>query len=485
MHPWVGISDHVRLGVVTRWVTPELVGEVLEKCGVRDRKSGALPAGFMVYFTLALALFQQDSYDDVAEQLVGSVAELSETIPNKSSFMRARRRLGPRVLETLFRELASPLAPLGLKSAFYRGMRLAAVDGFVLDVPDTPANRAAFGGPVKNGQPAGFPQARVVTLTECGTHAQIDASVGGFNGGEPELAISMAHAAAGTLVIMDRGFPGVALWKAYTGAGAHLLIRARSSVAARPIEYLAGGTYLARMNLAGQKGAHPGGVLVRVVEYRVDGGEVVRLLTDLVDPIAYPATELAGLYHSRWEAESAFRQIKTFQRGPAEVLRSGDPDLVRQEVWAHLVVHHCLTQVIIALADDNGIDPDRVSLSLWPTTTGSIRTGSPSSRSSSTPDAAWSASARTHPRRSKSSWWCWRRRFAGSSTTAPGACARPTGPRMRSRGLRGLPLPQRPSLSDVEPHHVMIEAAFPTPPSTPFTPLASSDEHQQTYLQLR
>ncbi|WP_369265202.1 IS4 family transposase [Streptomyces sp. R35] len=361
MHPWVGLSDHVRLGVVTRWVTPELVADVLEKCGVRDKKPGALPAGFMVYFTLALALFQQDSYDDVAEQLVGRIAELSGSIPNKSSFTRARRRLGPLVLETMFRELAGPLAPVGLGRAFYRGMRLAAVDGFVLDAPDTTAYRATFGGPVKNSQPAGFPQTRVVTLTECGTHAQIDAAVGGFNGGEPELAVKMADSAVGMLVIMDRGLPGVALWKAYTGAGAHLLIRARSSVAARPVQHLPDGTYLARMNLAGQKGAHPGGVMVRVIEYRVDGGEVVRLLTDLLDPAAYPAAELAELYHSRWEAESAFRQIKTFQRGPAEVLRSGDPDLVRQEVWAHLVVHHCLTQIIVGLADDNGIDPDRVS----------------------------------------------------------------------------------------------------------------------------
>lgn len=240
-------------------------------------------------------------------------------------------------------------------------MRLATVDWFVLDAPDTMANRAAFGGPVKNGQPAGFPQARVVTLTECGTHAHIDAAVGGFNGGEPELAIKMAGTAGGMLVVVDRGFPGVALWKAYTGAGAHLLIWARSSVAARPVEYLPDGTYLARMNLAGQKGAHPGGVLVRVIEYRVDDGEVVRLLTDLVDPVAHPAAELARLYQARWEAESAFRQIKTFQRGPVEVLRSGDPDLVRQEVWAHLAVHHCLTQVIMGLADDNGIDPGRVS----------------------------------------------------------------------------------------------------------------------------
>ena len=64
---------------------------------------------------------------------------------------------------------------------------------------------------------------------------------------------------------------------------------------------MADGTYLARMNLAGQKGAAPGNVVVRVAEYQVDGGEVIRLLTDLLDPAAYPAAELAGLYRERWE----------------------------------------------------------------------------------------------------------------------------------------------------------------------------------------
>ena len=83
---------------------------------------------------------------------------------------------------------------------------------------------------------------------------------------------------------------------AYTQAGAHLLTRARSSVAARPVTVLDDGTYLARMNLAGQKGAHPGGALVRVIEYRVDGGEVISLLTDLTDPAASPrrGTSLSG-----------------------------------------------------------------------------------------------------------------------------------------------------------------------------------------------
>jgi Insertion element 4 transposase N-terminal/Transposase DDE domain len=362
MHPWTGLADDVRLGVLTEWVTPGLVDEVLAGCGVRDQKPGALPARFMVYYVLALALFQQDSYDDVAENLVGALEGMDEAVPNRSSFTRARQRLGAAPLEAVFRRLAGPVAPDGLEGAFWRGMRVAAVDGFVLDVPDTAANRAAFGGPSDaKGQQAGFPQARVVTLTETGTHSSIDASVGGFCTGEPELAIAMAPSAAGMLVIMDRGFPGVALWKAYTQARAHLLIRARSTVAARPVQVLDDGTYLARMNLAGQKGAHPGGVLVRVIEYRVNGGEVVRLLTSLLDPAAFPAAELAALYHRRWESESAFRQVKTFQRGPQEILRSADPDLVRQEAWAHLTVHYCLTRIIMRLAGGNGTDPDRIS----------------------------------------------------------------------------------------------------------------------------
>ena len=362
MHPWTGLSDDVRLGVLTEWVTAELVDEVLADCGTWDRKPGALPARFMVYYVLALALFQQDSYDDVAENLVGALEGMEEAIPNKSSFTRARQRLGAGVIEAVFRRLAGPVAPDGLDGAFCRGMRVAAVDGFVLDVPDTPVNRATFGGPVDaKGQAAGFPQARVVTLTETGTHSSIDASVGGFRTGEPELATAMAGSAAGMLVIMDRGFPGVALWKAYTQAEAHLLIRARSSVARRPVKTLDDGTYLARMNLAGQKGAHPGGVLVRVIEYRVDGGEVIRLLTDLMDPVAFPAGELAALYLQRWESESSFRQVKTFQRGPQEILRSADPELVRQEVWAHLTVHHCMTRIIMRLAAQERIDPDRIS----------------------------------------------------------------------------------------------------------------------------
>ena len=160
MHPWIGLADDVRLGLLTEWVSAELVDEILAESGTRDQRPGALPARFMVYYVLALALFQQDSYDDVAENLVGALEGMDESIPNRSSFTRARQRLGAGVIEAVFRRLAGPVAPPGLDGAFWLGIRVAAVDGFTLDVPDTEVNRAAFGGPVDARGRAGFPRPR-------------------------------------------------------------------------------------------------------------------------------------------------------------------------------------------------------------------------------------------------------------------------------------------------------------------------------------
>jgi hypothetical protein len=54
MHPWIGLSDEVRLGLLTEWVTPELVDEVLAECGKRDARPRPLSSRFMVYYVLAV-----------------------------------------------------------------------------------------------------------------------------------------------------------------------------------------------------------------------------------------------------------------------------------------------------------------------------------------------------------------------------------------------------------------------------------------------
>jgi len=107
--------------------------------------------------------------------------------------------------------------------------------------------------------------------------------------------------------------------------------------------------------------------LVRVVEYDVpdrDGGgtgELIVLLTTITDPGSARADELASAYHQRWEEETSNDQLKTHLRGPGRVLRSRLPDLVHQEIWAWLIVHHAISVLISRAAEAADLDPDRVS----------------------------------------------------------------------------------------------------------------------------
>lgn len=361
-HAWTGVSGSIGLGPLSDVVTPDLVREALVECGLPVGAEVPLPMEFMVNFVLALALFADCSYQDVIEHMIGARPELACSVPNKSNLTRARRRLGAVVMRLIYHKLATVQADAGQPGAFYQGMRLAAIDGMLLDLPESSANRARFGGQEQEpGIPRGLPVARVVALTETGTRAQVAASLGGWHDAELTLAKDLAAHAAGMLVIIDRLYPDVRLWQGFESGGADLIIRAREQVAANPEQVLDDGTFLARMRESGYKGDTKRSVLVRVIEYRVSGGEKVRLLTSLRDPETHPAEQVAALYPERWEAESANRQIKSFQRGDTVVLRSKDPELIEQEIWAHLIVHTVATRFINTLARIENIDPDRLS----------------------------------------------------------------------------------------------------------------------------
>ncbi|XER99890.1 transposase [Streptomyces sp. S1D4-11] len=86
-----------------------------------------------------------------------------------------------------------------------------------------------------------------------------------------------------------------------------------------------------------------------------------RLVTNLLDARRYPARQLAALYRERWEIESVFAEIKTHQRGAGVVLSSKTPEGVRQQIWAHLLVHHALRELMLRTAATRQLDPDRVS----------------------------------------------------------------------------------------------------------------------------
>jgi hypothetical protein len=84
-------------------------------------------------------------------------------------------------------------------------------------------------------------------------------------------------------------------------------------------------------------------------------------VTSILDPTQAPATELAALYHQRWELEGALDELKTHQRGPRAVLRSKTPQGVTQEVYAYLLVHYAIRALMHQAALDAAVDPDRLS----------------------------------------------------------------------------------------------------------------------------
>ena len=139
---------------------------------------------------------------------------------------------------------------------------------------------------------------------------------------------------------MDRNYHGAARI-ARMIRSAHVLIRLKSDIPLkRTSQILPDGSYRAELSGDGVT------VEVRVIEYwvTVEGQEVPEmfcLVTDLMDWEEYPGPELAALYKWRWDgSETALREAKAPLRGAGPgtgpMLRSGSPDLVRQEIaaWA-------------------------------------------------------------------------------------------------------------------------------------------------------
>ena len=100
-------------------------------------------------------------------------------MPTSGGITQARQRLGYEPLQELFSQVAVPVAEELTRGAFLGPWRLMAIDGFEWDAPATAANIAAFGfAGTGAGDPekAAFPKARVVTISECASHAVVDAA---------------------------------------------------------------------------------------------------------------------------------------------------------------------------------------------------------------------------------------------------------------------------------------------------------------------
>jgi hypothetical protein len=368
------LSDLVSVGVLTSVFPSELVDEVIADAGRTQVRHRALPARVMAYFAIGMGLYGEGSYEDVLAQLTDGLSwasgwRESYRLPGKSAIFQARVRLGSAPLEALFGRVAVPLGGAGTAGVWLAGRRMVAVDGTCLDVADTLANDAYFGRPgVNKGERSAFPQARLVALAECGTHAVFAAKIGAYRDGEATLAEGLLDSLGQDMLLLaDRGFFSYALWRKASSTGADLLWRVRRDGRGAPgpvhLRDLGDGSWLAHLRPSNDHVSEP--MLARVIDYTVEDGRdnptVYRLLTTMLDPDEAPADQLALAYAQRWEIESVFDELKTHQRGPRIVLRSKSADLVLQEIWGHLCCHYAIRSVMARAAAHAGRDPDRVS----------------------------------------------------------------------------------------------------------------------------
>jgi hypothetical protein len=385
----VRLTDRISLGVLAEVLPRDVIEEVLIETGRREKRVRLLPAHVVVRFCQAMCLFFDDDYEEVMRKLVGSLKTMGSwsdnwKIPTTSAIAQARQRLGVEPMRELFDRTAVPVAGRGTKGAWLGSRRLMAMDGFVWDVPDTAENASAFGRRTNGKKESAFPQVMTVVLGECGSHAIVGAAVGECNGDERALARQfLPSVEPGMLVMADRNFYSFEMWNTFLGTGADLLWRVNANLSLPVVSRLADGSYLSvichprirggrreeliRRVVDGREVDRDEAFRVRVVEYDVPDregngtGELICVITSIFEPSEATAAELAAAYHERWECEGLIDELKTHQRGPARVLRSKSPDMIRQEIWSFLLVHYGVRRLMCMAADEIGEDPDRLS----------------------------------------------------------------------------------------------------------------------------
>jgi Insertion element 4 transposase N-terminal/Transposase DDE domain len=354
-----------RVRALKRIIPRAQVQAVLRHTGHARRRYLRLPAWFMVWFVIALGLFCRDCYRQVFKWLQPF---RRHGTPGRSTLCEARQRLGAAPLHRLAAQVIELRATPDTPGAFYHGLRLMAVDGFVVDVPDSPANARVFGRPGSGRSPAAFPQARALALCEVGTHVFWRTQLKPYRRSEVAMApVLLRWVQPDMLLLWDRNFLSYPLVQQVRRRGAHLLARIKNNLVFRPLRRLGDGSYLAKLYPSPRhRDRDAGGVVVRIIEYalsdpgRPGSGEQHRLLTTLLSAARHPAKRLILLYHERWEEELAIDEVKTHQR-ERPVLHSETPAGVVQEIQGLLLAHYVVRVLMSEAARRNRLPPRRLS----------------------------------------------------------------------------------------------------------------------------
>lgn len=361
-----------RLAGLEKVISSEDVRQALKATGRVNGRACPLTHEVMLWMVLAMGLLTNMPIRQVFKHARRMRVGETKT-PPRSSLCVARQRLGVEPVRYLHEHTVRPLATPDTPGAFFHGLRWMGLDGTVFDVPDSPANAAAFQRATGSRGAGAFPQVRKVSLVELGTHVEVALALGGWQDSELELARQLwDRIPPDALLLEDRGFFNYDDWKNLDARGVKLLVRVKSNLILEPTQQLADGSYLAKIYpKAYDREKDRNGIVVRVIAYELDDpqrvghGEVHRLVTNLLDEQTFPALDFILGYHERWEEELVFDEQKTHQdprraEKPAQV-RSETPTGVLQEVYALSLAHFVVRALLVAAARPLQLDVDRLS----------------------------------------------------------------------------------------------------------------------------
>ena len=359
-------ADHARLGVAEQRLdelcgVPGVIDQVARSAALDGRVKGAarraMSPALAIRFTLLMTLVPDADYTEVIETLLGDLVlvpwQRPYRVPTAAAACTWREALGPAPLERL-RDMALAGIDGEHRARDYRAvtvgdLEVGSIDGSLIRVPDTPANRQAFGSAGTADDSSPYPQLRELRISAASTRATVGVATGPSGAGaardkgeaeqvllDKALKDYRSLFTPGRLWVMDRNYPGVPRIKAMLAAGTHVLIRVRDGITLRRTAgFLPDGSYLAEISGGGIT------LTVRVIEYTVtmagrDAPELFCLITDLRDHDAYPARVLAQAYHWRWiGSETCLKEAKSAISGAGPstgpMLRSASPALVAQE----------------------------------------------------------------------------------------------------------------------------------------------------------
>jgi hypothetical protein len=302
---------------------------------------------------------------------------MSPCSTDTGAYARARQRLPEALLAMLVRHTGTAVDRAALAPWRWLGRTVKLFDGSTVSMPDTAENQAAY--PQSRSQVAGvgFPLARIGVLFSLSVGTVLNLGIRRWAGKfQSELAMlreMIAGLETGDVLLTDRylcSYMEIALLR-QQGVDFVGRMHAKRHVDFRCGQRLGRYDHVVRWSKPArpewmsreQYAAIPTTLSMREFRYQIVRAgyrsRTIVVATTLLDDQQYSAADIADLYRLRWDAEINLRSLKTMMN--MDVLRCQSPEMVRKEIWAHLLAYNLIRTVIAQAAAKHDKHPRQIS----------------------------------------------------------------------------------------------------------------------------